>query len=341
MENTLQRIFQLGFKDYAAQHSLPLYYHKAASHIMSCRTAVLGGHSVYCDNHHLNGIWYNSCKHRACPQCSGIGLYRWVERQKERLLDCEHLHITFPLAHEYLDYWRYNPIILMSLMFLAAKESLTDLLIDDPDKKYLDAQPGLILALHTWGRDLSLHPHLHCILTHGGFKGQRWRTKKGSVLLPARVLRAKYQGKLAALIRQAARQPDWIPPNGTGYQQLVNLSNKAGRKKWNVYIKEHFKSTGPLLAYLVNYLRGGPLKNPQITAVNKQQVTFKYYPHRLNRNGKKDHPSYRQQSLNDFFKLYLQHISQPGKKNRGQISYCVIFVDLLLLSHAKTTENRI
>ena len=313
MKHTLQEVFQLGFKDYAAQHNLPLHYHKAANHIMSCRTAILGGHSVYCENHHLNGIWYNSCKHRACPQCSGIGLYRWVERQKERLLDCEHLHIIFPLAHEYLDYWRLNTLIFTNLMFLAAKEALTDLLVNDPQKKYLDAQPGFILALHTWGRDLRLHPHIHCIITYGGFTGHGWRTKKGSVLIPARVLRAKYQGKLNAFIRQAAQQDDWQHPDGKGYQQLVNLSNKAGRKKWNVFIKEHFKYAGPVLTYLVNYMRGGPLKNPQITSVDRQQVTFKYYPHQLNPDGKKENLAYCSKSLDDFFPLYLQHIPLPRK----------------------------
>ena len=314
MDQTLQTVFQIGFKDYASRHNLPLHYHKAASHIMSCRTSVLGGHSVYCENNHLNGVWYNSCKHRACPQCNGIGLHRWVERQKERLLNCQHIHIVFPLAHEYLDYWRLNTDVMMELMFKAAKESLKDLLMDDPQKKYLDAQPGFIMALHTWGRGLPLHPHIHCMITDGGFNGQQWVGPKRSVLVPARVLRAKYQGKLNDFIRQAAKQGNWYYPEGKRYQQLVNLSNKLGRKKWHVYIKERFKYTAPLLKYLINYLRGGPLKNPQITAVNRQQVTFRYYAHRNNPDGKKDHPSYRTESLDDFFKLYLQHIPRPGTR---------------------------
>jgi len=312
-KNTLQTVFQLGFKDYAAQHRLPLHYHQAASHILSCRTAALGGHSVYCDNHHLNGVWYNSCKHRACPQCNGVGLYRWVEQQKARLLDCPHLHLIFPLPHEYLDYRRFNTVTLMRLMFQAAKESLQELLMTDPARKYLDAQPGFILVLHTWGRDLALHPHLHGMLTQGGLKDSVWVTQKGSVLLPARVLRAKYQGKLNALIRQSARRTSWQYFPGQGLQPLVNLSHKVGRKKWQVYIKEQLNTTGPLLTYLVNYLRGGPLKNPQITAVNRRQVTFKYYPHRTNPDGKKKQAAYRTQTLDVFFQRYLQHLPPTGQ----------------------------
>lgn len=314
MDQTLQSIFQLGFQDYAERHYLPLYYHKAASHIMSCRTAVLGGHSLYCEDGHLNGVWYNSCKHRACPQCSGIGLHRWVAQQQQLLLNCRHIHIVFPLAHEYLDHFRLNTERMINLMFQAARDSLYELLRDDPEKKYLDAQPGFIMGLHTWSRDNSLHPHLHCILTEGGFNGEHWVKPKGSVLLPARVLRAKYQGKLNDFIRQAARRGPWRYPQNQGYQQLVNLSNKLGRKKWHLYIKDHFKYTAPLLKYLVNYLKGGPLKNAQITAVHRDQVTFRYYPHRSNPDGRKEHPAYRTESMEAFLNLYLQHIPPPGSR---------------------------
>jgi len=313
MTNTLQTVFQLGFKDYAAQHKLPLHYHKAAEHIMACRTAILGGHSVYCKNNHLDGVWYNSCKHRSCPQCNGIGAYRWVEKQKERLLNCNHLHIVFPLPHEYHPYWHLNVTLINNLMFQAAKESLMELLVSDPEKKYLDALPGIMMALHTWGRNLSTHPHIHCMLTEGGFNGEEWVDKKGSVLLPAKVLRAKYQGKLNALIRAAGRKKAWIHPEGKSIQQLINLTNKLGRKKWQVYIKEQFKYIGTLLKYLINYMRGGPLKNTQITSVTPHQVSFKYYAHKKNPNGKKDKPSYRTETLNNFFTLYLQHIPQPRK----------------------------
>jgi hypothetical protein len=27
---------------------------------------------------------------------------------------------------------------------------------------------GMIAVLHTWGQNLSLHPHLHCIVPGGG-----------------------------------------------------------------------------------------------------------------------------------------------------------------------------
>ena len=199
MEKTLQSIFQLGFEDYAKTHKVPLYQHKAAQQIMSCRTAVLGGHAQYCENHHLYGVWYNSCKHRSCPQCQGLSQFRWLARQKEKLLNCQHSHLVFTIPHEYLDCWRYNSQTMTRLLFRCAAECLHDFLRDDPQKKYLDAQPGFIMALHAFGRDLSLHPHIHCTVTHGGLnRDGHWVSPKRSTLLPIRALMARFRGKFNA-----------------------------------------------------------------------------------------------------------------------------------------------
>jgi hypothetical protein len=311
---TIQSLFQQGFQNYAATHSLPLHYHKVAHHIMDCRTAALGGHSLYCEQGHLEGVWYNSCKDRCCPQCQGIGLMRWVDAQKERLLDCTHHHITFTIPHEYQTYWRLNTAILMNVLFSAVQETLMDFLYTDPEKRHLDALPGFILALHTWGRDISLHPHIHCIITDGGINSAgEWVSPKGSCFLPIRAVMKKFRGKFNDFLRQAAKDPDFLFPSEENHQQLVNLTNILGRKKWNVYIKAGFKRTKPLLNYLVNYLKGGPLKNTQIVSVTETHITFRYYAHKDNPEGKKEKARTLRLSHAEFFTRYLVHIPPPRK----------------------------
>ena len=76
---------------------LPLLYLKVLDKLMACRTAALGGHAQYCENGHLNGVWYNSCKHRACPQCRAVPTEEWLTNTKAILLDCPHHHIIFTL----------------------------------------------------------------------------------------------------------------------------------------------------------------------------------------------------------------------------------------------------
>lgn len=67
---TIQSIFLIGYAAFDQGHRLPVYVRKAAHSIMACRTSALGGHIQSCPDGHFHRIWYNSCKHRMCPQCA-------------------------------------------------------------------------------------------------------------------------------------------------------------------------------------------------------------------------------------------------------------------------------
>ena len=81
---TLQDIFQAGFPAYEQTHALPWHVRQAGRAIMRCRTAALGGHVQSCPDGHVSRIWYNSCKHRSCPQCAFLQIERWLAKQKTR-----------------------------------------------------------------------------------------------------------------------------------------------------------------------------------------------------------------------------------------------------------------
>jgi len=83
---TLQDIFCLGYPDYEQTHALPAHVRKAARAIMQCRTAALGGHVQACPDGHVSRIWYNSCRHRSCPQCAFLQVERWLTTQRARLV---------------------------------------------------------------------------------------------------------------------------------------------------------------------------------------------------------------------------------------------------------------
>ncbi len=159
---TVQQIFQAGYAVFAQGHRLPDYVRRAAWAILVCRTAVLGGHVQACPEGHIERVWYNSCRHRLCPQCSWLQIERWLASQKARLLACDHYHVIFTLPDELRGLWLTNVRPMTNLLFATVWETLGELL---SDPKYLGAQPGLIAALHTWSQTLVLHPHLHCIVT--------------------------------------------------------------------------------------------------------------------------------------------------------------------------------
>jgi len=273
---TLQTIFQDAFPAYEQTHPLPLHVRRAARALMQCRTAALGGHVQACPDGHVARIWYNSCRHRACPQCAYLQTERWLALQQARLLACDHYHVIFTLPHALNPLWLANVSVMTTLLFQAVRDTLCTLLADP---KYLGAQPGILMALHTWSQILVLHPHLHCLVTGGGLiPAGQWVAVRHGFLLPARVVMAVFRGKMVAAIRQTFARGVLALPAAMRPQQLVNLLNRLGhpKTKWNVRIMERYRHGAGGVTYLARYLRGGPIKNARLVAYDGDRVTLTY-----------------------------------------------------------------
>lgn len=156
MTVTLQAILQTSFAPYAAAHKVPQRVWRAMRAVMACRTAMLGGHVRRCPAGHVTAIWYNSCRHRACPRCGTQWLSQWLDGWQAQLLPTDHFHVIFTLPSELHELWQWNRAALTEVLFGSVRETLLTLL---GDAKWLGATPGILATLHTWGRTLTLHPH--------------------------------------------------------------------------------------------------------------------------------------------------------------------------------------
>ena len=278
MECTLRGIFQRHFEAYAKRHGLPGYVHRAAYWIAHCRTAEMGGHVRRCPEGHVERAFYNSCHQRGCPQCQALATEQWLERQRARLLASAHHHLIFTIPHELNALWCWNRAGVANLLFGAVRDVLVELLADE---RYLGARPAFLSALHTWGRSLSLHPHLHVLIADGGLgKDGTWVKPRRSHFLPARVVMLLFRGKFLDALRQAlARRSLRLPPE-LSRERLHALLNRLGRIKWNVHLRARYAHGAGVAAYLARYLKGGPLKNTQLIEAGDARVAFRYRPHR-------------------------------------------------------------
>jgi hypothetical protein len=274
---TLQTIFQDAYPAYEQSHPLPAHVRRAARAVMQCRTAALGGHIQACPDGHVLRVWYNSCRHRSCPQCTYLQTERWLALQQARLLACDHYHVIFTLPHELNPLWLANVRVMSALLFQTVRETLTTLLADP---QYLGAQPGIIAALHTWSQTLVLHPHLHCLVTGGGLTpAGQWVAVRHGFLLPARVVMAIFRGKMVAAIRQTFARGALALPEPMRPQQFVNLLHRLGhptKTRWNVRIMERYRHGAGVVTYLARSLRGGPIKNARLVAYDGDRVTLTY-----------------------------------------------------------------
>ena len=275
--HTIPQILQDHFDELMRRRSLSAPQCKAGSALRKCRTAALGGHVQRCPNGHVERVWYNSCRNRACPQCNGLARERWLQRTQARLIDCAHWHVIFTIPHQLNILWRLNTPAMMDALFAAARDTLLELL-NDP--RHLGAQPGIQLVLHTWTRTLALHPHIHALVSDGGLGAGVWVTPRRSHFLPATVVMMLFRGKLLDALRSLHRCGQLRLPDTLSPERFVSLLNRLGRKvKWSVRVCSRYAHGRGVSLYLARYVKGGPFNNTQIVRASPDQVVFRYTPH--------------------------------------------------------------
>jgi hypothetical protein len=332
---TLQMIFQDAFPAYEQRHALPAHVRRAARAVMQCRTAALGGHIQACPDGHVARVWYNSCRHRSCPQCAYLQTERWLTLQQARLLACDHYHVIFTLPHDLNSLWLANVPVMTTLLFQAVRDTLCTLLADP---KYLGAQPGIIAALHTWSQTLVLHPHLHCLVTGGGLTpAGQWVAVRHGFLLPARVVMAVFRGKMVDAIRQTLARGALALPESMQPQQLLNRLNRLGhptKTRWNVRIMERYRHGAGVVTYLARYLRGGPLKNARLVAYDGERVTFTYRARQEEADAGPASPQQMTLPVADFLQRWLLHVPVPQTRVvRGYGLYHQTHAEALAVCH--------
>lgn len=221
---------------------------------------------------------YNSCRHRSCPQCGGGRRAQWLQELSSQLLPCDHVHVIFTVPDSLNRLWQFNRSAFADLLLQAARESLKQLL---GDPKYLGATPGIISALHTWGRNLSIHPHVHCLVTAAGVDRSGNLVHSGrNALLPAKVLMAVFRGKLCAWLKAALDDRELSIPVGMTKARLHSLLNRLGRDVWNVRVQERYKHGVSVAGCIARYITGGPISDQRLHSVSDSQIVFRYRDYR-------------------------------------------------------------
>ena len=224
---SIQTIFQTGYTEFEGRRLIPKHFRETAHALTTCRTAALGGHTQSCPDKHFSRIWYNSCKHRLCPQCAFLQVQRWLEKQKLRILKTDHYHVIFTIPDTLRDLRSLNQKKMTNLIFQCSRDTIFDIL---NDKKYLAARPGIMASFHSWTKTLITHPHVHCLVTGGGLSPQGKLTSvTNSYIFPFAVARDLFRGKMIDAVRKALQKKELVLPDGMRPQQLINSLNKLGR----------------------------------------------------------------------------------------------------------------
>jgi Putative transposase/Transposase zinc-binding domain len=253
---------------------------RALDDLVACRTAALGGHILECPECGHQEVSYNSCGNRHCPKCQGTAAARWLEAQAADLLDTPYFHVVFTLPGALGPIAVHNPREVYGLLMRATAGTLLEVAAD-PD--HLGAEVGVLAVLHTWGQNLTLHPHVHCVVTGGGLAPDesRWVAGRGDFFLPVRVLGRVFRGKFlsglrAAFERGRLRFPGALAPL-SGSDRFNALLSEVVRTEWVVYAQAPFGGRAEtVLKYLARYTHKAAISNHRLVDLTDGRVSFRW-----------------------------------------------------------------
>jgi hypothetical protein len=259
--------------------------------LKNCRTAALGGHIDACDGCGNISISYNSCRNRHCGKCLGHKREEWMQARMAELLPVPYFHVVFTLPSELNQACMYAPKVLYDALFTAAWQTLHSF------GKEKGVQMGMIALLHTWGQNLSLHPHLHCIVPGGGVDEHgNWKSIRsdGKFLFPVKAMSKVFRAKFMAVLK--------------GKIELErSLRDQLFKKDWVVFAKRPFGNAAGVLEYLGRYSHKVAISNNRIKAVTADEVLFEYKDYKA--KSAKKLMSLRPE---EFIRRFAQHILPRG-----------------------------
>ncbi len=285
---------------------------KVLQRIKNCRTAALGYHVYRCSDEQCGHIkyQYHSCRDRHCPNCGAVKKQEWIEARTQELLPIKYYHVVFTLPHELNSVVMGRRKLLYKLLFDA---SAATLLCFAKDPKYMGATPGIISVLHTWGQQLSFHPHIHSIVSGGGITDDsNWKDAKKSIyrfLFPVKAMSTVYRAKFLQALQQMIDKGEVILPDNKNEKQLLNL---LYQKDWIVYAKAPFGGPQPVIEYPGRYTHKVAISNHRINSINDKEgtVSFNYKDYRSIGTGNAGEGKQKQMTLtlDEFIRRFEQHI---------------------------------
>lgn len=280
--------------------AMPAEHRKVLHAIRACRTGRLGTVFYACASCGRTHAMGRSCGNRHCPTCQQDKTKAWLEKQTARLLPCPYFLLTFTLPAELRQLARRHQRVVYPALFEASSQAIRELAADP---KFIGSpRCGFFGVLHTWGRTLDYHPHVHFVIPGGAVNqaGDAWLPSGAAFFLPVRALSVLFRAKLRDLMRRA-RLGEPIDP-------------AVWRRDWVV----HSRAVGDgrtSLKYLAPYVFRVAISDRRIVSCANGRVTFSY------RKSGTNHWRTMTVDAVEFIRRFLQH---PPKADPAACRRCGI-----------------
>ncbi len=307
MATTLAEVLRHFGPQYLCLHPLTSALARVWRAIVGCRTRVLGGQRLRCDNCGVEHWRWHSCRNRHCPQCQSRDRDAWRAARLSELLDVPYCHLVFTLPHELNALSAVHGRWVYDTLMRCTAATLNEFAANP---RWLGGIGAFTLVLHTWTQDLRRHPHVHALMACGALQPDRgggngssgddsgdesgdeggegrgdgdgsggpvWVQPKRSprFLFPVRALSKIFRGKFVDALQQAcasgALPRDPAATDLARSQRLLALR----RHGWVVYAKTPLAGPAAVLDYLARYTHRTAIGNERLVAIKGDKVLLR------------------------------------------------------------------
>lgn len=258
--------------------------------LQACRSGRLGHYEWGCQECHRRHFTPRTCGNRHCPSCQPGRAQEWLAQQVEKLLPVPYFLVTFTLPHSLHPLIRRHPREVYEALFQAAWGALQAAMALPRFGGLADI--GMTAVLHTWGRDLRRHVHLHAMVPAGGRRPDgSWWAASPDYLVCVKVLSKFFRGKFRDALRKAGL--------------LDQVPSKVWREAFTTDARPN--DSGAFgLRYMARYVSRTAISNHRIVSCLNGQVTYTYTPSKTKTQKRRTLPAAK------FLKLFLQHVVPKG-----------------------------
>ncbi|WP_230480613.1 IS91 family transposase [Providencia alcalifaciens] len=261
-------------------HAVPEWTKLVIERMLACGTGAMGVHRYCCASPACSHTKYfcQSCKSKGCSACGMKATEQWIAEQQHILPDCEWQHITFTMPDKLWPAFTNNWPLLNQLFACAANTLLKW-------AKKLGIEIGLFVALHTYGRQLNQHPHIHLSVTRGGLclKHGIWRP----IFFKKKIVERYWRQAIITLLRENYATLN-LPMTGfehiRDYREWCQFIEAQYQRRWKIHFAKKNSKPPPKRQLSWPLPETTADSRFKITSLHRGAVVHHYFDHRTGRH---------------------------------------------------------
>lgn len=260
------------------------------------------------------------CHSRFCPTCGNKYAMERTTSMSFKLVNTIHRHCVFTIDENLRDFFLHDRALL-DCLFHAVNSVVSRMFFKQ--NKSMNFTPGFIMVLHTFGRDLKWNPHIHCLITEGGYSDDGFWRNIHYFSYP--FLRNAFR---TALLNELETKI------GPSFKKVKSQCYREHKEGFYVYAKPNRCDPKTAIKYIGRYLGRPVIATSRIDKYDGDSVTFHYNRHEDGQYVEETLPAMK------FIQRLIQHIPE---KHFKMIRYGGIYarhrvIDKMLI-HAISREK--